>query len=300
MIRAVGVDQRAALERGGRRLCRRRSRHPLSSSPRGSATTCVVVSTVEQVRAASVRHSSASHARARTVDRRAGDRRLPRPPTAGRSASRRTGSSGSTRSWPGSDALSISKLACSPRPLVAGEAPAQAQSQPVIAVPQLPTPRERRDRRRADRRHRHRRSPQLIAADLRSSRAAIRWARTARSTSMPTEVTAPIYPQWREHRRQGARSPASSRRARRAAHRRLLRLRRQAAAASCRKGFVVDPERLAPRRAPMLRRLLHQRVTKRPGRFDSRIAYVAESGVAHAAGQAHRDHGLATAPTTAI
>ena len=40
MIRAVGVDQAAELQRDRQRLCGGRGRHPLSQARRGSATTC--------------------------------------------------------------------------------------------------------------------------------------------------------------------------------------------------------------------------------------------------------------------
>ena len=54
-----------------------------------------------------------------------------------------------------------------------------------------------------------------------------------------------------------------------------------------RKGFVVDPEEWR-RAAHRCSDAVFTAVTKRPGRFDSRIAYVAESGRARSRSSASR------------
>ena len=289
MIRAVGVDQGEALRADGSAYYVAEVESNIASPParRRSARR-------QHGRGGSRRlgrHSSAGHARPRTIDRREGDCRLPGPRRPAAAPAEGLGRAVQRQSCPGSDAFFDFKSCLVRRGRGRGQARAQAQSAAGDRGPATADAEERGDRRRPDRRHRH---PDRAADRLRPAHDAapsIRRARTDLRHYTPTEAGAPLYPELGEHRRGRAGHGLRPGSRRRPDHRRLLSLRPEAAPRDDPQGLRRRSEGMAPRRAPLRRRLLHGRdQAARPFRQPHRLCR--RNGIAHAAGEAHRDHEL--------
>ena len=174
--------------------------------------------------------------------------------------------------------LSISKLIFAALAVGAGSA-AHAQSGPsqiVIAVPQFPTPKNVKTD-GGETGVIGIQIAQQIVADLRTSRSIYPTGPDNLRHYTPTEAGAPLYPNWANIGAgalvTGAVQARDDGRIQVACYLYDLKQRRE----MTRKGFVVAPTEWK-RAAHRCAGAFFTAVTKRPGHFDSRIAYVAETG----------------------
>ena len=168
-------------------------------------------------------------------------------------------------------------LPCSQRPWSRRQ-PQQARSQLVIAVPQLPTPKNVKTEGGQTGRYR---DPDRPADRLRPAHQpapSIPTGPDGLRHYTPTEAGAPQYPNWADIGAgalvTGYVQARDDGRITVACYLYDLKHRRE----MTRKGFVVDPTEWKPRRPPLRWRLLHRRHRSVRAMFDSRIAYVAATG----------------------